>query len=97
MKRTSPPTALLALNAGLLVALAYMNLAPQADAQASRARGGYGIVSGWVLGLNPGVAYIMDEKNQELVAAYWDDRARRFVGVGYRNLSNDAASFQPTR
>jgi hypothetical protein len=93
----APPTALLALNAGLLAALAYVNLAPKADAQAARAAGRYGIVGGWVLNCDPEVAYIVDESNQEIVAVYWDERVKKFSGIGYRNLINDSATFQKTR
>jgi hypothetical protein len=46
---------------------------------------------------DPEMAYIMDETNQEVVAVYWDERVKQFIGQGYRNMANDAASFQTNR
>jgi hypothetical protein len=92
------PTALLVLNAALLAALAYVNLGRPAVAQQSnRASGRYSMLSGWVLSLDPQVVYITDESNHEVVAVTWDERSRSFRGLGYRNLANDAASFQQGR
>lgn len=97
MKR-KPPTALLALNFALLAALACVNMGRKADAQQSnRAMGRYSMVSGWVMSCDPQVVYITDESNHELVAVTWDDRVKKFQGLGYRNLANDAASFQQSR
>ena len=97
MKRR-PPIALLTLNAALLGTLAFVTFAPDAEAQqAARSRGRYGIISGWVMNCDPEMAYIMDETNQDVVAVYWDERVKQFIGQGYRNMANDAASFQTNR
>jgi len=97
MKR-KPPTALLVLNAALLAALAYLNLGRQAVAQqATRASGRYSMVHGWVMNCDPEVVYITDESNHEVVSVMWDERVKKFTGLGYRNLANDSASFQQSR
>jgi len=91
---------LVALNLVLLGILAYGTLAPSATAQqasASRAGGRYGMVSGVVQNVYPGVVYIVDEANQEVVAVMWNETIRQFSGVGYRDLKSDAATFQQNR
>lgn len=94
---------LVALNLVLLGILAYGSLAPTANAQqqqlaaASRAGGRYGMVSGVVQNVYPGVVYIVDEANQEVVAVMWNETIRQFSGVGYRDLKSDAATFQQNR
>ena len=93
-----PPIALLTLNAALLATLALVTLEPGAQAQQNtRTRGRYGIISGWVQNCDPEVAYIMDEANQEVVAVYWDERVKQFIGQGYRNMANDSSAFQSNR
>jgi hypothetical protein len=94
---------LVALNLVLLGVLAYGSLAPSANAQqqqpaaAGRAGGRYGMVSGVVQNVYPGVVYIVDEANQEVVAVMWNETIRQFSGVGYRDLKSDAATFQQNR
>ncbi|MBM4006112.1 MAG: hypothetical protein FJ292_00865 [Planctomycetes bacterium] len=93
---------LVALNLVLLGILAYGSLAPTANAQqqqaaAGRAGGRYGMVSGVVQNVYPGVVYIVDEANQEVVAVMWNETIRQFSGVGYRDLKSDAATFQQNR
>jgi hypothetical protein len=92
---------LVALNLVLLGILAYGSLAPTANAQqqpaATRAGGRYGMVSGVVQNVYPGVVYIVDEANQEVVAVMWNETIRQFSGVGYRDLKSDAATFQQNR
>jgi hypothetical protein len=97
MKR-KPPTSLLVINAALLAALAWLNMGGPAGAQqVSRASGRYSMVHGWVMNCDPEVVYITDESNHEVVAVMWDERVKKFTGLGYRNLANDNASFQQTR
>jgi len=91
---------LIALNLVLLAVLAYGTFAPSATAQqasTSRAGGRYGMVSGVVQNVYPGVVYIVDEANQEVVAVMWNETIRQFSGVGYRDLKSDAATFQQNR
>jgi hypothetical protein len=91
---------LVAVNLLLLGVLAYGSLAPNAQAQqaaASRAGGRYGMVSGVVQNVYPGVVYVIDEANQEVVAVMWNESIRQFTGVGYRDLKSDSATFQQNR
>jgi hypothetical protein len=91
---------LVAVNLLLLGVLAYGSLAPNAQAQQatpSRAGGRYGMVSGVVQNVYPGVVYIIDESNQEVVAVMWNESIRQFTGVGYRDFKNDSATFQQNR
>jgi hypothetical protein len=55
------------------------------------------MVSGVVQNVYPGVVYIVDEANQEVVAVMWNETIRQFTGVGYRDLKSDAATFQQNR
>jgi len=88
--------AVIALNAILLGGIALVGLAPDSGAQAIR-RSTYTMVSGTVNGqVNP-VLYIVDEGSLELVAISWDDQTKTFTGLGYRNLSADAADLGRNR
>lgn len=90
---------LVLLNAALLAALAAVTFMPAAQAQAPTrlARSTYTIVGGTVNGIVQGVAYITDETTNEVVAVSWWDNQKKFVGLGYRNLSNDAAQVGRSR
>ncbi len=87
---------LVLLNAALLAALATITFMPQAQAQ-SRVRSSYTIVGGTVNGIVQGVAYICDETTNEVVAVSWWENNKKLVGLGYRSVSADAASFGRTR
>lgn len=87
---------LIVLNALLLGALAFVTFAPRADAQARR-NGLYTIVGGTVNGQPNGVAYIIDEVNQEMIAISWNDGNKNLAGLGYANLAADAARLQTSR
>lgn len=80
---------LVALNALLLGALAFVTLSPDAGAQVRR-NGLYTIVGGTANGTVAGVAYIIDEINQEMVAISWNEGSRSLSGLGYANLGTDA-------
>jgi hypothetical protein len=98
--KNKPFLSLVALNVALLAVLAYGSLAPTADAQqaaSSRAGGRYGMVSGVVQNVYPGVVYIIDESNQEVVAVMWNESIKQFTGVGFRDLKSDTATFQQNR
>ncbi len=87
---------LIALNACLLVALAAFTFMPTAMAQ-TRARSNYTMVGGTVNGIVQGVVYICDETTNEVVAISWYENQKKFVGLGYRNMTMDAAQAGRTR
>ncbi len=87
---------LILLNAGLLVALAGVTFMPSAVAQL-RPRSTYTMVGGTVNGIVQGVCYITDETTNEVVAISWYENQKRLVGLGYRNLSQDASQAAKTR
>lgn len=87
---------LIVLNALLLGALAFATFSPRADAQ-SRRNGLYTIVGGTVNGQPNGVAYIVDEVNQEMIAISWNDGNKILGGLGYANLAMDAQRVQASR
>jgi hypothetical protein len=84
---------LIALNAGLLVVLAAVSLAPQAQAQrGARARGEYTMVSGRVTGGSNNAVYIVDSSNQEMIALIWNNSRKSLEGLGYRDFAADAGA-----
>jgi hypothetical protein len=87
---------LIFLNAGLLAALAAVTFMPAAVAQL-RPRSTYTMVGGTVNGIVQGVAYITDETTNEVVAVSWYENQKRIVGLGYRNMTQDAATSGRTR
>jgi hypothetical protein len=87
---------LIFLNAGLLAALAAVTFMPAAVAQI-RPRSTYTMVGGTVNGIVQGVAYITDETTNEVVAVSWYENQKRIVGLGYRNMTQDAAASGRTR
>ena len=96
--KNKPFLSLVALNVVLLGVLAFSSLVgPSANAQGARAGGRYGMVSGVVQNIYPGVVYIVDEANQEVVAVSYNETIREFRGVGYRDLKSDIATFQQNR
>lgn len=89
----SPLRALVVLNAGLLVVLTIVSLGAHAEAEAQpRGRGEYTMVAGGVNGSESSAAYIVDERNQELIAITFDMNSRTLHGITYRNLAADAAN-----
>lgn len=97
--RSSPLSrGLIALNAGLVLALGLAVVVPQAmaDRQPSRARGVYTMLNGTIQGGNADAVYIVDSANQEMVVVRWNDGRTSLEGIGYRNLNNDASA-QPGR
>jgi len=87
---------LIFLNAGLLVALAAVTFMPAAVAQL-RPRSTYTMVGGTINGIVQGVAYITDETTNEVVAVSWYENQKRLVGLGYRNMTQDAMQAARTR
>jgi len=92
-----PFLSLVALNLVLLAVLAFGSFGPAANAQSSRAGGRYAFVSGVVQNVYPGVVYVIDEANQEIVAVSYNEPDKTFRGVGYRDLKSDIATFQQNR
>ena len=87
---------LLGLNLALLVVLAIVAWSPRAgassEAQPSRPRGQYLMVSGRIQGSPTSAIYVLDTINQELLAVRWNGGNKRLVGVGYRQVSADMAA-----
>lgn len=83
---------LLALLAGLLLWPAAHSLWSGSTllAQPARARGQYLVVSGTMTGPSSHAIYIMDTANMEMVALRWEQSKNDFVGLGYRNIGEDA-------
>jgi hypothetical protein len=44
-----------------------------------------------------GVAYILDQSNQELISISWNDSSKSLNGVGYRNISKEVEQIQKSR
>lgn len=89
------PGALAALNAVLILALGVITLAPEAAAQARRTSGGrskgqYVLVGGQVNTDDNNAVYVLDAVNRDVIALVWNDPQNRFIGVGYRSLTDDA-------
>lgn len=94
MKTTHRPLrALIALNAGLLVALAGVALAPGALAQrtdpSSRGRGEFTMVDTRVQGVSAASIVIVDARNRDMVALAWDQGRKVFDTLGYRDIELD--------
>lgn len=91
-------SALIAVNAVLLVVLGAVVLTPPAAGQpgagsgADRARGSYTMVGGRILGSPEAAIYIVDGANQELIAAKWDRTRKALKGLGYQTLGGRAAT-----
>ena len=81
---------LIAVNAALLGVLALVTFAPAVAAQA-RARGAYTMVAGGVNNSQSSAVYIVDIVNQEMMVVTYDNSTRSLQGIGYRNLTADAA------
>jgi hypothetical protein len=55
------------------------------------------MVGGTINGIVQGVAYITDETTNEVVAVSWYENQKRLVGLGYRNMTQDAMQAARTR
>jgi hypothetical protein len=82
---------LLAVNGALLLALGAVTFGPTGTAQV-RVRGDYTMVAGGVQGANANAVYVVDTVNQEMIVVSYEPSLKELVGVGYRNLTTDAAS-----
>lgn len=81
---------LLWINAALLLALAAVALSPSATGQrAIRAQGDYIVVGGNIQGLPAQALYIIDARNQEIGAFYFDQSRKLLTPIGYRDMELD--------
>ena len=91
---------LVLLNSALLGALALVSLSPNpsaiADGQAA-ARGEYVASSGSIAGTKTPVIWVVNQASQELVAFQYEEQRNQLVGIGYRNLNNDAQTIERSR
>ena len=88
------------LNTALLGALALVSLSPNAPAVAdgqSAARGEYVAISGSIAGTKTPVIWVVNQASQELVAFQYEEQRNQLVGIGYRNLNNDAQTIERSR
>lgn len=91
---------LVLLNTALLGALALVSLSPNAPAVAdgqSAARGEYVAISGSIAGTKTPVIWVVNQASQELVAFQYEEQRNQLVGIGYRNLNNDAQTIERSR
>jgi hypothetical protein len=78
---------LLLLNLALLIVLGAVTFGAHSNAQ--QARGDYTMAAGDARGTSSGVVYIVDTRNQEMVAVSYDGVNNQFMGIAYRNLRRD--------
>jgi ATP-dependent phosphoenolpyruvate carboxykinase len=85
------PRGLVLLNAGLLLLLGAVTLAPASHAQrgGARARGDYAMVAGKITGSSAHAVFIVDSANQEMVAVRWSESSKSLDPIGYRDLKED--------
>ncbi len=91
---------LVLLNIALLGGLALVSLSPGtsviADGQSS-GRGEYVAISGTIAGTKTPVIWVVNQASQELVAFQYEEQRNQLVGIGYRNLNNDAVTIKRSR
>ncbi len=87
MKRHRLP-GLIALNAALLVALAFVTLSPEAGAQ-SRRPGDYLIVGGAVSGESTNVIYVLDTTNLEVLGLVVSENRKRVETAIWHDIKTD--------
>ena len=96
-KNIKPKNALIVLNVILLAVLAFVSLGPSASAQSGRSRGQYLMVGGKYVMNQAGVAYILDQSNQELISLSWNDSSKSLFGIGYKNIPKVVEQIQKSR
>ena len=82
---------LVLLNGLMLVILAAMTFAPNAEAQ-QRFRGKYAMVSGRAQGSVPYLLYIVDQNSRQMVAVRYNVQQNLLEGMGYADLVKDGVS-----
>ncbi len=88
------------LNIVLLGALALVSLSPNSAAVAdgrSSTRGEYVAISGTIAGTKTPVIWVVNQASQELVAFQYEEQRNQLVGIGYRNLNDDARTIERSR
>ncbi|HAW95541.1 MAG: hypothetical protein CMJ33_10610 [Phycisphaerae bacterium] len=91
---------LVLLNIVLLGALALVSLSPNSAAVAdgrSSTRGEYVAISGTIAGTKTPVIWVVNQASQELVAFQYEEQRNQLVGIGYRNLNDDARTIERSR
>ena len=91
---------LVLLNIVLLGALALVSLSSSGSAIAdgqSSTRGEYVAISGTIAGTKTPVIWVVNQASQELVAFQYEEQRNQLVGIGYRNLNNDAMTIERSR
>lgn len=88
---------LIAANIAALGALAAVELSAPAGAQAVRARSTYTAAAGRIAGTDTHAVYIVDETTQEAIAVQWDPQTKQLRGLGFRNMTVDAAEINRPR
>ena len=96
-KIIKPKQALIILNAVLILILGLVTLGPSAKGQTARSRGQYLMVGGKYVMNQAGVAYILDQSNQELISLSWNDSSKNLFGIGYRNIPKVVEQIQKSR
>ncbi|GAB4550372.1 MAG: hypothetical protein Tsb0013_12090 [Phycisphaerales bacterium] len=94
MTRTDKERArLIALNAGLLLLLGAVTLAPMAEAQRGRsvrrAPGEYTMVASRPQGASEDALHIVDASNMELMTLRYDNSSKSLKFIDYRDLNAD--------
>jgi hypothetical protein len=79
---------LIALNAALLVALAFVTLSPSADAQARRP-GDYLLAGGQMQSESSNVIYILDTANLEILGLVLDDNRKEVRSAIWHDIKKD--------
>jgi len=81
---------LLWLNVALLIALAAVALSPAASGQRSgNVQGDYILIGGNIQGLSPQGVYLIDARNGEIAAFYYDQTSKLLQPIGYRDMAQD--------
>ena len=91
---------LVLLNIAMLGVLALVSLSPGDSAivdSQSAARGEYVAISGTIAGTKTPVIWVVNQASQELVAFQYEEQRNQLVGIGYRNLNNDASTIERSR
>ena len=96
-QRANTTRLLVAANVVALGALAIVELSSSATAQNGRPRSTYTATAGNIGGTDNQAIYVVDETTQEVVAVQWDTQSRQLKGLGFRNLSSDAADVSRPR
>lgn len=91
------PGAIVAPPDPLLAAVAMAQGTSPAGPAVTRPRGQYLLLAGRMQGSPPGVVWVIDTVNRELLALKWNRSERRLEPFDIRNLNRDTAGAGPAR